>query len=351
MNGFARTYWFAWGLLVLTAAFTGVASIKTAFFGGLVAAVIPTLLTRVFERVGLRFAPLIGAAMGVLWVFLVLWYKKLAGDPEDLVWAYWTLGLDLSIKAAGFAGTGLMAALVVRTTFTRAAMMGVLLAAAMTVLPYGFIAWVDYERAGPVEVVCLSSADVPVDQGPYHNPGAQVPTILPEEGQVLKKAMLVVPGVAGPEAIDTKDHRYWPLWRTTLVYPGNPGGELRRVILVLSPELKNKQHWSVPLSAKPDGSSLIYLDEAKAQLWSSEGGTSSGVFLEVDAFFRSEGSGLVPDHLEVAVARHSPVGQFYAPQPAVTKPAAFFKNPALEKPLEKPRLVRPTFAPEAAPAK
>jgi hypothetical protein len=344
MNGFARTYWFAWGLLVLTAAFTGVASVKAAFFGGLVAAVIPTLLTRVFERVGLSLAALIGAAAGVLWVFLVLGYTKLWGDPEDLVWAYWTLGLDLSIKAAGFAGTGLMAALVVRQGFGRAAMWGVLLAAAMTVLPYGFIAWVDYRRAGPIEVVCLISADVPTHEGPYRNPGAQVPVITPEESKWLKQEMLVVQGVAGTEVIDTHDHRYWPLWRSRFVYPGNPGGVLRRVVLVVSPEIKKGVHWKIPLSAQPDGITLAYLDEAGAKIMAAEGGSSSGVSLEIDEVMHAKEGTMLPDYLEISVVRQSPLGQFYSPQPMVTKPVVFFKEPpVVDKVQEKPRLTRPTF--------
>ena len=46
MKNYGRTYWFTWGFLILAAAFTGVASIKGAFFGGLVAAVASTLVTR-----------------------------------------------------------------------------------------------------------------------------------------------------------------------------------------------------------------------------------------------------------------------------------------------------------------
>jgi hypothetical protein len=35
MNTYARTYWFTWAFLVIAAALTGVASLKSAFFGGL----------------------------------------------------------------------------------------------------------------------------------------------------------------------------------------------------------------------------------------------------------------------------------------------------------------------------
>ena len=39
MKNYGRTYWFTWGFLILAASFTGVASVKGAFFGGMVAAI------------------------------------------------------------------------------------------------------------------------------------------------------------------------------------------------------------------------------------------------------------------------------------------------------------------------
>ena len=99
MNAFARAYWFTWGFLVLAAAFTGVASLKDAFFGGLFAAIFSAALTRVYGRAGVRFAPLLGAAAGALWVWLALLRLRWFGDAEELGRAQWTLGVDISVHA------------------------------------------------------------------------------------------------------------------------------------------------------------------------------------------------------------------------------------------------------------
>ena len=82
MKTYARTYWFTWGFLVLAALFTGGAvSLKDAFFGGLLAALLSAALTRPYERVGLRYAPLLGAAAGAAWVLLGMLRLLKDGKP------------------------------------------------------------------------------------------------------------------------------------------------------------------------------------------------------------------------------------------------------------------------------
>ena len=68
MKTYALTYWFTWAFLVIAAALTGVASLKGAFFGGLFASGLSALLTRTYVRAGARYAPLLGATAGTLWV-------------------------------------------------------------------------------------------------------------------------------------------------------------------------------------------------------------------------------------------------------------------------------------------
>jgi len=134
MNTYARTYWFTWAFLVIAAALTGVASLKSAFFGGLFAALLSALLSKVYERAGPRYAPLIGATAGPLWVIAMYFRIRWFGSPEDFEMAQWTLGTDISVHAAGFAGAALMTALRVRFEFPKAFGGGLLLAAAMTVV-------------------------------------------------------------------------------------------------------------------------------------------------------------------------------------------------------------------------
>ena len=106
MKTYALTYWFTWGFLVVAAAFTGVASLKDAFFGGLFASGLSALLTRAYVRAGARYAPLLGAAAGTLWAVLMFLRLRWFGQPDDFLSAQWTLGIDISVHAAGFAGAG-----------------------------------------------------------------------------------------------------------------------------------------------------------------------------------------------------------------------------------------------------
>ncbi|GBL26938.1 hypothetical protein EMGBS8_08860 [Verrucomicrobiota bacterium] len=171
MKNYGRTYWFTWGFLILAASFTGVASVKGAFFGGMVAAIVSTLATRPYERLGARFAPLLGALLGVLWAIAKLYYVQWSGDAEDYALARWNIGTAIAIHAAGFSGGALLAALAAAQPLGRSIFAGAALAAAMTAVPYGFIDWVDYRVAGPVEVVLFASAPVPANEAPQRRPG------------------------------------------------------------------------------------------------------------------------------------------------------------------------------------
>lgn len=322
MNAFARTYWFTWGFLVLAAAFTGVASLKDAFFGGLFAAVLSAALTRVYGRTGVRFAPLLGAAAGALWVWLTLLRLRWFGDAEELGRAQWTLGVDITVHAAGFAGAGLLTALLARTSFARAAWAGLGLAAAMTAVPYGLIAWIDHQVAGPVEVVLLVSPPAGTEGTPYRAPGAVVARLNAGDTQLLKERLLVVPGADGEVVLDDQGRRYWPLWRRRLAYPGNPGGPVRTVCLLLDPDLTRPQTWSVPVPRAPDGHLLAVLDSRPAPSVASAG-LSQAVRLEVSLKVQGEGVAARPAGLDIKVIRRSPVADFYVPVPFRDLSAAF----------------------------
>ena len=60
MKTYARTYWFTWAFLVIAAALTGVASLKDAFFGGIFAAMLSALLTKVYDQYSFKLLPLMG---------------------------------------------------------------------------------------------------------------------------------------------------------------------------------------------------------------------------------------------------------------------------------------------------
>ena len=79
MKTYALTYWFTWAFLVVAAALTGVASLKEAFFGGLFASGLSALLTRTYVRAGARYAPLLGATAGTLWVVLMFFRLRWFG--------------------------------------------------------------------------------------------------------------------------------------------------------------------------------------------------------------------------------------------------------------------------------
>jgi hypothetical protein len=346
MKTYARTYWFTWAFLVVAAALTGVASLKDAFFGGLFAALLSALLTRVYERSGARYAPLIGAAAGTLWVVAMLYRIRWFGHPEDFELARWTLGTDISVHAAGFAGAALMTALLARHAFGQALGGGLLLAAAMTAVPYGVIAWVDHRVAGPVELVLLVSAEVPSDEGPVRRAGAVQAELKPSEVAFLKERMLVVEGPGGHEAVDEQGRRYWPLWRRRLVYPGNPGGPVRTLLLILPPGLAHAETWDVPVHQEPEGLALAILGSPQSVRFSG-GPVSQSVRLAVGLGLKPQEAGLTYQHLQVEAFRTSPLGDLYADIRTQGLAAAFPttladpKQPA--KPDEKARLRRPSF--------
>jgi hypothetical protein len=346
MKTYARTYWFTWAFLVVAAALTGVASLKDAFFGGLFAALLSALLTKVYERSGPRYAPLLGATAGTLWVVAMFFRIRWFGYPEDFEMAQWTLGTDISVHAAGFAGAALMTALLARHGFPKALGGGLLLAAAMTLVPYGVIAWIDHRVAGPVELVVLVSAEVPADEGPVRRPGAVQASLTAAEILFLKERMLVVEGPGGTEAVDELGRRYWPLVRRRLVYPGNPGGPVRTVLLILPPGLPGAETWNVPVHQDPNGVALVTLG-ARKDVRFSGGPVSQAVRLDLALTVRSRDDVVVYQNLQVEAFRKSPVGDLYATVRTQGIAAAFPtsltdpKTPAKAEEKAKPR--RPNF--------
>lgn len=342
MKAFARTYWFTWGCLVLAALFTGgAASLKDAFFGGLVAAVLSAALTRPYERLGLRYAPLLGAAAGSAWVLLGLLRLRWFGDADEVALAAWQLGTQISVHAAAFAGAGLMAALRPEERLGRAVLAGVLLAAGMTAVPYGFIAWVDHRLAGPVELVLLTGAEVPANAAPIRRSGAEAVALAPDEVALLKERFLVVEGPGGPEAIDDVGRRFWPLWRKRFAYPGNPGGPVRRVLVVLPADAKalesdrypalGRGDWTFSAGEDPAGLTLVRLlpdgtFQSSARFPALTVRLRQGVEppprvdrirppATVAAAQRELQAFRSAQVCAIEVVRRSPVGDFYAPDP------------------------------------
>ncbi len=342
MKTFARTYWFTWGFLVLAALFTGgAASLKDAFFGGLLASLLSAALTRPYERVGLRYAPLLGAAAGTAWVLLGLLRLRWFGAADEVAQAAWQLGTQISVHAAAFAGAGLMASLRPEARLGRALFAGVLLAAGMTAVPYGFIAWVDHRLAGPVEIVLLTGADVPANAAPARREGAEAVALSPDEVALLKERFLVVDGPGGPEAIDDVGRRHWPLWRKRFVYPGNPGGPVRRVLVVLPADAKalesdrypalGRGDWTFPVGEDPRGLALVHL-QADGAFRSAARFPALTVRLRqgvepppavdrvrppatVAAAQRELRAFRAAQVCAIEVVRRSPIGDFYAPDP------------------------------------
>ncbi len=355
MNIYFRTYWFTWAFLVVAAALTGVASLKEAFFGGLFASLVSALLAKPFEKAGPRFAPLLGATAGTLWVVAMFFRIRWFGYADDYAMAQWTLGTDISVHAAGFAGAALMTALCVRNQFPKALLGGFLLAAAMTVLPYGFIAWVDHRVAGPVEVVLLVSADVPAGEGPTRRPGAVAVSFNPAEMAFLKQRLLVVEGPGGDEVLDNQGRRFWPLWRRRLVYPGNPGGPVRTVLLILPSGLTAPETWTFPVDYAPEGMAMAFLDSQQRVSVAGVARLNPSVELEVSLLVKMKGEALHYQALQIQTTRRSPVGDFYAriltPGLSAEFPSPLLEANAKEKPVEKPRANRPNFGPVSDPAK
>jgi len=351
MKTYALTYWFTWAFLVIAAALTGVASLKDAFFGGLFASGLSALLTRVYVRAGARYAPLLGATAGTLWVVAMFFRLRWFGQADDFLSAQWNLGVDISVHAAGFAGAGLLVALRDRYSFGRALGGGLALAAAMTAVPYGVIAWIDHRVAGPLEIVLLVNADVRPDEGPVRRAGAVRAELNPAEVAFLKERMLVVDGPGGTEILDEAGRRYWPLWRRRLVYPGNPGGPVRTLVVLLPPDL-SAETWELPVHQDPTGLAFAVLGSGKAVRFSG-GPTSQSVRLQLSLAIKSRDGIPVYQYLQAEVFRLSPVGDLYAP--VLTKglapafPTSVTDVPAKPAEPAKGRPVRPQFG--AAPGK
>lgn len=345
MKTYALTYWFTWAFLVIAAALTGVASLKDAFFGGLFASGLSALLTRTYVRAGARYAPLLGATAGTLWVVAMFFRLRWFGQPDDFLSAQWTLGIDISVHAAGFAGAALLVALRDRHSFGRAFGGGLLLASAMTAVPFGVIAWIDHRVAGPLELVLLVHADVRPDEGPVRRAGAVRAELTPAEIAFLKERMLVVDGPGGTEVLDEAGRRYWPLWRRRLVYPGNPGGPVRTLVLVLPPDL-SADTWEIPVHQEPEGLALAVLGAAKNVRFSG-GPVSQAVRLELTLAMKPRDGVPAYQSLQAEVFRRSPVGDLYAP--VMTKglapafPASAADGPAGATEPAKGRPARPQF--------
>lgn len=323
MNGFGFTYWFAWALLLIAAALTGVASVKDAFFGGLVAAIPAAALRPVYVRIGARFAPVFGAAVGSVWASLMFLKVRWFGTPDDLAAASWMLGTDIAVHAAAFAGAALFAALLSRGTGL-AVGAGLTLSAAMSAIPYGVIAAIDHQVAGPVEVLLLASADVPAAEAPAPLAGASAVALSPDETSLLKELYLVTEGPGGTVVQDDLGRRYWPLWRKRLTYPGNPGGPVRRLI-VLAPALPpGAQTWQIPGGSDPAGRTVAHLGPDGALRTHPVSSSRQSVRLDV-----AQG----PGGLSFDVVRISPVGDMYVTLSTGPLPSSF-PTPVEEAPGE-----------------
>ncbi len=372
MKNYGRTYWFTWGFLILAASFTGVASVKSAFFGGMIAALVSTAGTRPYERLGARYAPLLGALLGLLWAVGNLYFVRWTGDAEDVAFARWNLGTDIAIHAAGFAGGALLAALAAAQPLGRSIFAGALLASAMTAVPYGFIDWVDYRVAGPVEVVLFASADVPANEAPLRRPGAEAPVLSADEVKALKESLLVVEGPGGLEVLDDAGRRHWPLWRKRFTYPGNRGGPVRRVLVLMPSDAKGapdqifwgeragneREHgrWTFHLGANPKGITVALLKPNLDVVVYAEALTDAlEISLELNPLPPERPGHVVFNHsvhcfpdssrnrkpwyygwawdsrlkCEMGLRRHSPFGEFYVPD--VPKSGPYFFDYYLEQ--------------------
>ncbi|MFM7208972.1 MAG: hypothetical protein ACKOY8_04040 [Verrucomicrobiota bacterium] len=327
MKGFGFTYWFTWALLLVAAALTGVASVKDAFFGGLIAAVPAAALRPVYVRIGARFAPVFGAAVGSVWASLMFLKVRWFGTPDDLAAASWMLGTDIAVHAAAFAGAALFTALLSRGAGL-AVGAGLTLSAAMSAIPYGIIAAIDHQVAGPVEVLLLASAEVPAVDAPAPLPGARPALLSDGEVSALKERYLVTEGPSGPVVQDDLGRRYWPLWRKLLVYPGNPGGPVRRLIVLLPEGPGGVRAWKAPSSASPDGLLILQLGPDGLVRAHPLESFPHSVRLEL-----TEG----PKGLDVDVVRISPVGDLYMTVHGGPFPATFPVRAAVPEPEARPR--------------
>lgn len=348
MSTYAPTYWFTWAFLVLAAALTGVASLQDAFFGGIFASALSAVLAKAYAWAGPRYAPMLGAFAGTGWVILMFLRQRWFGEPAAYESAQWTLGTDISVHAAGFAGAGLMTALRARHDFGKALSGGLALATAMTAVPYGVIAWIDTQVAGPVEVVLLVSADVSAEEGPVRRAGAVRARLSPEEITFVRERYLVVEGPGGTEVVDEDGRRFWPLWRRRLTYPGNPSGPVRTLLMLLPPGLPPAT-WEAGLSRDPAGRALAVLGPPRP-VSITGGQPSQSVRLEVSLSGPSAADRITPPRLEIAVFRRSPIGDLYV-DVRTSDLSAAFPSAAVDAPAPAvlpPRAGRPSFGPSPA---
>jgi len=162
-----------------------------------------------------------------------------------------------------------------------------------------------------------------------------------------------VVGPGGSEAVVDQGRGYWPLWRRILVYPGNPGGPVRTMLVLLPPGLEASETWSLPVHQEPKGLAFVSLGAQKAVAFSG-GPVSQSVRLELTLATKGKGAEAVYQGLEAEVFRKSPVGDLYANVRTQGLSAAFpttlddAKKPTKEEDKAKPR--RPDFG-EAPAAK
>ena len=335
MIAFARTYWFTWGFLIFAALFTGVHSVREIFFSGVIASLLSASATRGYEKLGYRYAPLLGATLGIVWSSLMLLYFRWFGSADDYVIESWRFGTTMAIHAAGFAGAGLLTALVTKHSLGRSLAAGTILSCAMTAIPYGFIAWVDARLAGPIEIVALVSANVAPNEVPVRRPGTDVAKISDEEMALLKEKWLVTKGPSEFEVIDEQGRRYWPLWRKTFVYPGNPSLETRRLFVLIPPDLPETATWNLPLTSDPRGVSIVQLNNPPgfSVLCPSPIKNIRCEFI-INSPQNSTNLRTLGSTATIKIKRLSPIGDFYLPDPVKSNLALQFP-PLIDKADEK----------------
>ena len=335
MIAFARTYWFTWGFLIFAALFTGLNSVSQIFFSGVIASVLSASATRGYEKLGSRYAPLLGAALGIVWSSLMLLYFRWFGSADDYVIESWRFGTTMAIHAAGFAGAGLLTALAAKNSLGRSFVAGAILSCVMTAVPYGFIAWVDARLAGPIEIIALVSADVAPNEVPARRTGTQIAKISDEEIALLKEKWLVTKGQSEFEVIDEQGRRYWPLWRKTFVYPGNPSQVIRRVFVLIPPDLSETATWNLPLTSDPRGVSIVQLNNRPgfSVLCPSPIKNIRCEFI-INTSKDSTNIETLGSTATIKIKRLSPIGDFYASDPVKSDLALQFP-PLIDKADEK----------------
>ena len=340
MIAYARTYWFTWGFLIFAALFTGLNTVSEIFFSGVIASLLSASATRGYEKLGYRYAPLLGATLGIVWASVMLLYVRWFGSADDYVIASWRFGTTMAIHAAGFAGAGLLTALATKNSLGRSFVSGIILSCAMTAIPYGFIAWVDAQLAGPIEVIALVSADVAPNEVPVRRAGTDIAKISDKEMALLKEKWLVTKGQSEFEVIDEQGRRYWPLWRKTFVYPGNPSQERRRLFVLIPPDFSETGRWSLPLTSNPHGVSVVEFKNRPGSGFYTKtvigDGHNKNIRCEIifNAPRNSTNTGTMGNTATIKIKRLSPIGDFYSDDPIKSDLALQFP-PLIDKADEK----------------